>query len=473
MAHSARPVTRGPKRRGLRGVGAFLSVLMVAGAFAAPLVVAGPAGAAGSTPTSVSLASSAPTAPAGSVTFTATVTPSAATGTVTFFDGSSPIGTASVSAGSATFTTITLMIRDHNIKASYGGDATYAASTSAVILQHITATVDCSAGTIVHVAPPTDAGDGQFLDPAVIQEFDEQRDFLLTAGRPVDFAQPGTHYQLSDLPSPAPVIPSGTLVRSHMIHADHTGTQDASYSGCFTFDRDVLGIELQNNSPSTFRLDASDFLGSPTTTYEPAGNTQRGIDFGQVLDIVSLLPDRRTVEVHFDINSVMDEIRVITQGSNVEVATAGAGGGRVVSSPAGIDCGATCYASFATGTAVTLTATPDATSTFTGWSGACSGTANCVVTAGSPVSVVATFAKLTYPVSVVTAGSGGGGVVSSPAGIDCGATCTTSFDAGTDLTLTASPDATSTFAGWSGDCSGTGDCVLTVDGPMSATATFT
>src|SRR5690606_32031794 len=52
--------------------------------------------------------------------------------------------------------------------------------------------------------------------------------------------------------------------------------------------------------------------------------------------------------------------------------------------------------------------------------------------------------------SVVLAGSGGGTVTSVPAGIDCGATCTAPFDAGTSVTLTAVPDATSAFGGWSG-----------------------
>ncbi|HEY5580364.1 MAG TPA: carboxypeptidase regulatory-like domain-containing protein [Rhodoferax sp.] len=74
------------------------------------------------------------------------------------------------------------------------------------------------------------------------------------------------------------------------------------------------------------------------------------------------------------------------------VSLAGTGSGSVTSSPAGISCGATCSAGFASGTSVTLTATPSTGSTFTGWSGACSGTGSCVVTkTATTQTVTATF----------------------------------------------------------------------------------
>src|SRR5437870_9076175 len=64
------------------------------------------------------------------------------------------------------------------------------------------------------------------------------------------------------------------------------------------------------------------------------------------------------------------------------------GSGTVTSAPVGINCGVTCTASFASGTAVTLTATPAAGSTFTGWSGGgCSGTGMCVVTVSAATTV--------------------------------------------------------------------------------------
>src|ERR1700745_1830214 len=57
----------------------------------------------------------------------------------------------------------------------------------------------------------------------------------------------------------------------------------------------------------------------------------------------------------------------------VTVLFTGKGSGRVTSSPAGIDCPASCSMTVPSGTAVTLTAQPDSNSTFVGWGGACFG----------------------------------------------------------------------------------------------------
>jgi hypothetical protein len=71
-----------------------------------------------------------------------------------------------------------------------------------------------------------------------------------------------------------------------------------------------------------------------------------------------------------------------------------ANSGTVNSTPAGINCGATCKASFARGAAVTLTATPTPTNAFTGWSGACSGAQpTCTVTMSADSKVQASFSK--------------------------------------------------------------------------------
>lgn len=68
------------------------------------------------------------------------------------------------------------------------------------------------------------------------------------------------------------------------------------------------------------------------------------------------------------------------------------GKGTVTSAPSGINCGATCNASFKSGTTVKLTAIPAAGYTFGGWSGACKGTAaGCQVTMNAAKTVTATF----------------------------------------------------------------------------------
>ena len=149
------------------------------------------------------------------------------------------------------------------------------------------------------------------------------------------------------------------------------------------------------------------------------------------------------------------------------------GSGSITSTPAGIDCGLTCNANFATGSMVTLTATPTSGSSFTGWSGGgCSGTGTCTVTMDAAKTVTANFVLSTFSLTLTKTGSGSGSVVSSPAAIDCGATCTANFSVGSMVTLTATPTAGSTFTGWSGDCSGTGTCTVTMDAAKTVTATF-
>ncbi|MBL8923679.1 MAG: hypothetical protein JNJ54_32795 [Myxococcaceae bacterium] len=154
------------------------------------------------------------------------------------------------------------------------------------------------------------------------------------------------------------------------------------------------------------------------------------------------------------------------------VTRAGSGSGVVTSTPAGIDCGTDCTEAYVAGTTVTLSASPNPGSTFAGWSGACSGTGPCTVTVTTAMMVTATFTQQ-FPLTVVTTGSGSGSVTSSPAGINCGSVCTSSFDSGTQVTLTASPAMGSTFTGWSGGgCSGTGTCVTTITAAGAVVATF-
>jgi hypothetical protein len=148
------------------------------------------------------------------------------------------------------------------------------------------------------------------------------------------------------------------------------------------------------------------------------------------------------------------------------------GSGTITSDIAGIACGADCIESYLNGTVVTLTATPEAGFTFTGWGGACSGTGTCVVTMNVAQSVSATFTPTTYSLSVSLMGSGT--VTSDVAGIACGADCSESYLSGTTVTLSAAPEAGSTFTGWSGaGCAGTGTCVVTMSTAQNVTATFT
>jgi hypothetical protein len=74
--------------------------------------------------------------------------------------------------------------------------------------------------------------------------------------------------------------------------------------------------------------------------------------------------------------------------------------------------------------------------------------------------------------AVHKAGVGSGTVTSDPARIDCGTVCESEFREGTQVTLTATPAAGYSFAGWSGDCGGSGACEVTMDAIRSVTAEF-
>ena len=78
----------------------------------------------------------------------------------------------------------------------------------------------------------------------------------------------------------------------------------------------------------------------------------------------------------------------------------------------------------------------------------------------------------TSVLTVSKLGTGNGTVISDLPGINCGTTCSGSFNPETVVTLTAAPDSGSVFAGWSGACSGMGACSITMDGDKTAIAVF-
>jgi hypothetical protein len=84
------------------------------------------------------------------------------------------------------------------------------------------------------------------------------------------------------------------------------------------------------------------------------------------------------------------------------VAKKGTGGGTIASSPAGINCGATCSAAFSFETAVSLTATAQPGSAFVGWRGGyCVGTGACVVSADDAKFITAEFVDVATPRNLV------------------------------------------------------------------------
>jgi hypothetical protein len=137
------------------------------------------------------------------------------------------------------------------------------------------------------------------------------------------------------------------------------------------------------------------------------------------------------------------------------INTAGNGSGTVIKSPDQI--------SYTAGTVVTLTAVPAAGSVFAGWSGAAD-CADGVVTLDADKACTATFTLNSYTLTVTMAGNGSGTVTPTVG--------THTYLYGTVITLTATANPGSTFAGWGGaaDCA---DGVVTFDANKACTATFT
>ncbi len=77
-----------------------------------------------------------------------------------------------------------------------------------------------------------------------------------------------------------------------------------------------------------------------------------------------------------------------------------------------------------------------------------------------------------YNLAVAKAGTGTGTVTSSPTGVSCGTDCSQSYASGTVVTLTRTAAAGSAFTGWSGACTGTGSCQVTMNAAKSVTASF-
>ena len=132
--------------------------------------------------TSTSLSSSLNPSTAGSpVVFTASVSPSLATGAVQFLDGATVLGSATLANGSASFTTSALSQGTHSITADYGGSATYNASNSSALSEVVKAITSAALSSSLNPAPvgsavkftatvtPASAtGTVQFLDGATV-----------------------------------------------------------------------------------------------------------------------------------------------------------------------------------------------------------------------------------------------------------------------------------------------------------------
>jgi hypothetical protein len=275
------------------------------------------------------------------------------------------------------------------------------------------------------------------------------------------------------------------------ITAANTVSPNASQNFMLTVNAGMAPAITSANTTTFFVASPGSFTvattGSPRPTLSESGALPSGVTFVDNGDGTATLagtpsagsegsyPFTITAANTMSPNATQNFTLIVAINNGAEILTvtrAGLGSGTVTSSPANINCGATCSASFSGGTVVTLTATPDPNSSFTGWSGDCSGTAACTVTMNTAHNVTAAFAPSAFALHLVMSGTGSGSVVSNPGGLNCNAACTVSFPTNMDVTLTATAATGSVFAGWGGACSGALSCVVNMNAARSVTATF-
>jgi hypothetical protein len=155
-----------------------------------------------------------------------------------------------------------------------------------------------------------------------------------------------------------------------------------------------------------------------------------------------------------------------TGGSELSLLVTVSGNGLVYDNTTGISCPGTCSKVLPAGTAVTLTAHASDIATFSGWSGACQGSATtCLVTAAPGAQVGATFAPAPASYMIHVTLNGGSVTLTTTSGSQRSteetAACDFWYPSGTVVTLTAVAPYGRAVSGWTGDCTGTGPtCTL-------------
>lgn len=202
-------------------------------------------------------------------------------------------------------------------------------------------------------------------------------------------------------------------------------------------------------------------------------------------------PCNITLNSNITVNALFNLIgESSTTTFNLSISKAGSGSGTVTGylPTGGINCGTVCSATVIAGTNVSLSASNNPDSTFTGWSGDCSGISSCSFIINSNISITANFdssgsglsdninmvSPTTYAVTINKTGVGSGTINSFPLGIICGSVCSKTFSAGTQVTLSAVASSYSIFGGWiGGSCSGLlSTCTFFANSDINITAVF-
>ena len=174
---------------------------------------------------------------------------------------------------------------------------------------------------------------------------------------------------------------------------------DLSDTGQNAFDPQI-GVAPDGTTTAVWRrYNGSEYI-IQARTRPPGGSFGEAVDLSEtgqsaIEPQIGVSPDGTATAVWYrsnGTNNIIQSASTAQPSPLLQVNRTGTGSGSVTSTPAGIDCGPDCAENYLSFTKVTLTATPDAGSTFTGWSGAgCSGTGTCEVTMLEATTVTAEF----------------------------------------------------------------------------------
>ena len=262
-----------------------------------------------------------------------------------------------------------------------------------------------------------------------------------------------------------------------------------SWNGCDTVNGNVCTVTMNNNrNPTatftiTYQLSVSK-VGSGTVTSSD-GHINCGsacsytYNSGTQVTLTATPAQGWVFSSWSGCDTVNGNVCTVTMNSNrnptatflilYQLSVSVSGSGTVTSSDGNINCGPTCSYMYASGTQVTLTATPAQGWAFTSWNGCDFLNGNvCTVNLNANRSVTATFSVL-YKLSVSV--SGNGTVIGG--NLNCGSICSQLYPQGTQVRLTALPASGSTLSAWTGCDTMSGDlCTVTLSSNRNVAATF-
>lgn len=210
----------------------------------------------GKTSTTTTLTSSSTSTTMGtSITLTAKVSPTAATGTVTFYNGSTSLGTGTLSSGTATLTTSFSSAGTYSITAVYSGSTDYASSTSSGVSITVSTALTSTTTTLTSSSDSTTTGTTITLTATVSSS---------AATGTVTFYNGSTSLGTGTLSS-------GTATLTTSFSSAGTYTLTATYGGSSTYatstSSSVSVTVTSSSSTSSGTSSTTSLAAAPTTAY--------------------------------------------------------------------------------------------------------------------------------------------------------------------------------------------------------------